>query len=63
MTFTAEHQPAKGRGPSKRVTRAEVLDAWGRLRAAANHGDLQASALLIALAENKPVISADGLVA
>lgn len=63
MTFTAEHQPAKRRGPPKKVTRAEVLAAWARLRTAASDGDLQASALLIALAENKPVISAGGLVA
>lgn len=63
MTFTAEHQPTKRRGPPKKVTRAEVFDAWARLRAAASRGDLQASALLIALAENKPVIAFEALCA
>ncbi|WP_397450855.1 hypothetical protein [Pseudomonas sp. NA-150] len=57
MTFTAEHQPAKGRGPSKKATQAEVSEAWCRLRSAAGNGDIQASALLIALAERRPLLS------
>lgn len=57
MAFTAEHQPEKRRGPSRMATRTEVVDAWARLRSAASSGDVQASALLIALSENKPVIS------
>lgn len=48
----------KPRGPQARPTRAEVSAAWGRLRNAAEQGSIQASALLIALAENKPVLSA-----
>ncbi|WP_323154871.1 hypothetical protein [Pseudomonas alvandae] len=52
----------KSRGHQAKPTRAEVKAAWGRLRSAAEQGNVQASALLIALAENKPVISAAGLV-
>ena len=48
-------KPARGR--QHKPTRSEVAVAWGRLREAADNGSVQASALLIALAENKPVIA------
>lgn len=51
------------RGPQAKPTRNELLAAWARLRSAAGSGDVVATALLIALAENKPVLSASGLVA
>lgn len=44
----------KPRGRQAKPTRREVNAAWGRLRAAADLGDIQASAALIALTENKP---------
>lgn len=44
------------RGRQHKPTRAEVSAYYERLRAAANRGDVQASALLIALAENRPVL-------
>ncbi|MGY2191875.1 hypothetical protein [Pseudomonas pergaminensis] len=47
----------KPRGLQAKPTRAEINAAWGRLREAAADGSVQASALLIALAENKPVIA------
>lgn len=40
----------KVRGRQYRPTRAEIRAAWDRLRTAADHGDIQASAALIALA-------------
>lgn len=46
----------KLRGAQVKPTRAEVNAAWCRIRAAADQGSIEASALLIALAENKPVI-------
>jgi hypothetical protein len=46
----------KPRGLQAKPTRSEVSAAWGRLRSAANSGDLQAAALLVALAENKPLL-------
>jgi hypothetical protein len=46
---------AKIRGRQARPTRTEVIDHYERLRAAADLGNVQASALLIALAENKPL--------
>jgi hypothetical protein len=46
---------AKTRGRQARPTRTEVIDHYERLRAAADLGNVQASALLIALAENKPL--------
>lgn len=49
--------PTKSRGPQAKPTRAELTAAWNQLRVAAGQGDIQASALLIALAENKPVIT------
>lgn len=62
-TFSCDRQPGKGRGPSRTVTKVEVQSAWNQLRTAAAAGDLQASALLIALAENKPVIAMGALTA
>ena len=48
-------KPARGR--QHKPTRSEVAAAWNRLREDAADGSVQASALLIALAENKPVIA------
>ena len=45
----------KTRGRQAKPTRNEVNAAWNRLRAAADRGDVQASAALIALTENKPL--------
>ena len=45
----------KTRGRQAKPTRVEVAAAWNRLRAAADRGDIQASAALIALTENKPL--------
>ena len=45
----------KPRGRQAKPTRVEVAAAWNRLRAAAEAGSVQASAALIALAENKPL--------
>lgn len=45
----------KTRGRQAKPTRQEVNAAWDRLRAAADRGDLQASAALIALSENRPL--------
>lgn len=45
----------KPRGRQAKPTRAEVAAAWGRLRAAADQGDVQACAALIALSEGKPL--------
>ncbi|PRW84040.1 hypothetical protein C7A10_29660 [Pseudomonas fluorescens] len=47
----------KPRGPQAKPTRAELNSAWARLRSAADKGSVEACALLIALSENKPVIS------
>lgn len=49
--------PKPARGRQHKPTRSEVAAAWNRLREAAADGSVQASALLIALAENKPVIT------
>lgn len=46
----------KLRGRQHKPTRSEVAANYERLRAAADKGDVQASALLIALAENRPVL-------
>lgn len=46
----------KLRGHQVRPTKAEVDNAWIRIRSAADAGDLQASALLVALAEKKPIL-------
>lgn len=45
----------KARGHQAKPTRSEVNAAWGRIRTAANEGSVQASALLIALVENRPL--------
>lgn len=55
-TFSADRQPSKGRGQSRSLTKGEVQRAWDSLRSAAAKGDLQASALLIALAECRPIL-------
>ncbi|MBI6611597.1 hypothetical protein YA0729_02450 [Pseudomonas simiae] len=47
----------KPRGQQAKPTRAEVKAAWERLRTAADQGSVQASALLIALVENRPLIA------
>ncbi|MBV6823856.1 hypothetical protein [Pseudomonas sp. PD9R] len=57
MSFSATAQPPKGRGPSRSLTKAELKLAWDRIRSAAASGDLQASALLIALAEQRPLMT------
>jgi len=54
-----ETQPL--RGPQKKPTRAEISAAWWRLRNAAESGDVEANALLIALAENKPLLAREGV--
>lgn len=46
----------KIRGRQHKPTRSEVAAHYDRLRAAADQGNVQASALLIALAENRPVL-------
>lgn len=51
MTITT-----KARGRQHKPTRSEVAAAWDRLRAAADQGSVQASALLIALSEGKPLL-------
>ncbi|OZY41075.1 hypothetical protein CJF43_14370 [Pseudomonas fragi] len=43
------------RGRQAKPTKSEVASAWEHIRAAAETGDLQACALLIALSENKPL--------
>lgn len=48
---------AKPRGPQSKPTKAEISAAWARLRSAAQQGNVEANALLIALAENKPAIT------
>ncbi|MCG8293027.1 hypothetical protein [Pseudomonas entomophila] len=49
--------PTKARGQQIKPTIAEVNAAWARLRAAAGKGDVYANALLIALTEQRPVMS------
>jgi hypothetical protein len=53
----------KPRGPQAKATRADIDKAWQRLRAAADTGDLQASAMLIALAERRPLLPSPGSIA
>lgn len=50
---------AKARGRQHRPTRSEIAAYYEFLRSAANKGNVQASALLIALAENRPVLPAE----
>lgn len=56
MTFSAVSQPIKRRSRNNSLTKREVAAAWDRLRTAAGGGDIKACALLIALAERRPVI-------
>lgn len=58
MTFSSDNQPASRRGRASTVTRQDVSAAWNRIRVAADKGSIPASALLIALAENRPFLSA-----
>ncbi|OWL88851.1 hypothetical protein [Halopseudomonas aestusnigri] len=51
---------APTRGRQARATKAEVTNAWRRIRDAAEDGSLLGSALLIALSEGKPFAHADG---
>lgn len=51
------HANVEHRGPQRKATLADIGQAWQCLRDAAKGGNIQAAALLIALAENKPVIS------
>lgn len=46
---------AKTRGRQHRPTCSEVARYYDRLRAAADQGNVQAAALLIALAEKRPL--------
>ncbi|UVM17537.1 hypothetical protein LOY42_04290 [Pseudomonas sp. B21-023] len=55
--------PTKLRGQQVRPTKAEISAAWARLRAAAEQGHIEANALLIALAENKPTFAMEGALA
>lgn len=50
----------KARCRNNRPTSSDVRDAWRRLRQASEEGNVQATALLVALAENKPLIHLDG---
>ncbi|WP_252090319.1 hypothetical protein [Pseudomonas sp. MWU13-3659] len=50
MTASIKH-----RGQQAKPTRSELKAAWGRLRTAAEQGNIQANAALIALTENRPV--------
>ena len=47
---------AKSRGRQHKPTQSEVAAAWDRIRTKADQGDVAASALLIALAEKRPVL-------
>ena len=54
---------SKVRGRQCTPTRSEVADYYSRLRTAADQGNVQASALLIALAERRPLLPTEGLAA
>ncbi|SER53289.1 MULTISPECIES: hypothetical protein [Pseudomonas] len=56
---TSSSTSPKVRGRQHKPTRSEVAAAWERIRSAADQGDVQASALLIALAENLPVLQVE----
>lgn len=47
----------KTRGRQQHPSRTELTAAWSRIRDAADKGNIPASALLIALTENKPFVS------
>ncbi len=53
----------KTRGHQTKPTRAEISAAYERLRLAANSGSVQANAVLIALAERRPLLPMEDLVA
>jgi hypothetical protein len=53
----------KTRGHQTKPTRAEIIAAYERLRIAANSGSVQANAALIALAERRPLLPMEVLVA
>lgn len=48
------------RGRQISATKKDIDDSWERLRGAAREGSLIASALLIALQQNKPFMHTDG---
>lgn len=52
-----DQRPPRGR--QAKPTKSEVAAAWERIRDAADAGDLTASALLIALMENRAILHAD----
>ena len=51
-------QTTKPRGRNHKATSSDIEKAWRRIRDAADAGNLEASALLIALAEKRPFIDA-----
>jgi len=53
----------KPRGKQARPTREELTAYYSLLRSKAGEGDVQASALLIALAERRPLLAGDGIAA
>lgn len=61
--MSTEQKSRGQRGQQAKPTRDELLAAWARLRSAAGSGDVVATALLIALVENKPVIGIEALTA
>jgi hypothetical protein len=48
------------RGRQARPTKSDVSGAWACIRSAVAQGDIQASALLIALTEGRPLLHVDG---
>ena len=62
-SFSEKHQPHKRRGKSRGITKAEVDAARDRLRDAASAGDIQACAVLIALAERQPILAGRAIAA
>ncbi|RXU25525.1 hypothetical protein SAMN05444503_1177 [Pseudomonas sp. BS3767] len=46
------------RGRNHKATSSDIEKAWRRIRDAADAGNLEASALLIALADKRPLIDA-----
>lgn len=53
----------KPRGKQARPTREELASYYSLLRAKAGEGDIQASALLIALAERRPLLPVETVAA
>lgn len=54
---------AKARGKQARPTKGELAAYYGLLRNKASEGDVQATALLIALAERRPLLPGEGIAA